>query len=152
MQGNSHFLNSILVWPVNREKTMPLYCVYSKLSGDLYIQSSYVSTFPFSSPTLFPHKKEASTTLFPSVLTISIGRDAKVHHHIRWDGAIQIHVFKSTIILKKKGDYINNFRLSCLSYALLWHLVKKIIRRCLIYSIHWSWFFLQNQNFLQSVW
>lgn len=144
IEGNSHFLNSILEWPVSRGEKKSL-CIVCIQNFQIYAFNLVMSPPSLLSP---PHwsftKKEAPTTLFPSMLTISIGRDTKLHHHIRWDRAIQLHVFKSTITLKKKkkkGDYINPFKLTCLSYALLWPSVKKITRRYLIYSIHWAWGF-----------
>lgn len=104
MQGNSHFFK-ILFWcdQWTEEKNAFVLCVFKTFRRFMHSIHN-VSTFSFSSLTLFPHKKEASTTLFSSVLTISFGRDAKLHHHNRWDRAIQLHVFKSTITLEKKKE------------------------------------------------
>lgn len=69
----------------------------------------HTASLPASPHSLFPHKDQAPTTLFPSVLTTSTGRDTKLHHHTKQDKDLQLSVYKSIMILRGKRDLTSTF-------------------------------------------
>lgn len=109
MQGGSselHFF--IMFWydQSTKEKKKSLYIVCTQNFQQIHAFNPilYSDSLPASPHSLFLHKDQAPTTLFPSVLTTSIGRDTKLHHHIRRDKDLQLNVYNSMMILRGKSD------------------------------------------------
>lgn len=68
-----------------KKKEKLLYIVCIQNFHQIYAFNPVLSSPSLPAPpdSLFPHKELAPTTLLPSMVTTSVGRDAKIHHHIR---------------------------------------------------------------------
>lgn len=130
-----NFIFFIIFWydqPTEREKK----CLYLVCIQNFPFNAVlHTASLPASPHSLFPHKDQAPTTLFPSVLTTSTGRDTKLHHHTKQDKDLQLSVYKSIVILRgKKRFNISICKLTYPNQALLRYLAKKLSRRWFILS------------------